>query len=695
MILVFSPSISAWYDKTHIFILVEAVNLLKRIDQERNSPEYMEVYSDKYMRRLFTGASDEDWYPAVRGNERAFRHFYNPDSTNPTKGLKFYRHFYMWGPVQGAKVKAPSGGYYEGTLKWVMDPNTGNIHNWPGAICAYDYTESSKQEAYYRLGHVGHLLGDMAEADHSGNAPHGGSGFTIPEDLELMIGPKVWEKIDNLQVVSLRTKKLIKTTLSNLYSIMKHQLIEEGQQYTSYERLIEDHVDLSLVKDYMTEEEIGKRVHDSRFDNPPQPPISGENIRKFSKVDDFFNTMSRKSRAAVASAGFRVPLLLADLGKYIAAMASFSPTGAVLSFFLYEPVDIIPTLDIRDTVTESQYLEFTWPLIKEAVEHNAGLLEHFFDVVNHPPYVQEISIRQEGSTGRYHANWKADLAERIVGWKDFKYKIVNARKMESEGKPFHDGDPIEITVAFGPHDDNGAKQIDPNTVWVTVGGTQVPGRVIDGYIWKGYYFPEEMDEDANKKTLSIEISARDMHHHHPRDGFPDFGYELDSIPQTPAKAHFTPPYKWNGYENGPDLNHAIEIEPEEEEEEEEPEEEEMEEDPDRVYPENPPPAVKYFVFSRQCGDGAKRIHVGTEDEFKSKVRCKDEWLFGISSEYVTASKLSGPFNTKEQAVEAGCGLISEPHYRNILGWGQVPYAKMGGGLVLIDSDLAGACIQED
>jgi hypothetical protein len=39
-------------------------------------------------------------------------------------------------------------------------------------------------------------------------------------------------------------------------------------------------------------------------------------------------------------------------------------------------------------------------------------------------------------------------------------------------------------------------------------------------------------------------------------------------------------------------------------------------------------------------------------------------------------------------------MISEAAYRNVPGWGGVPYGKMGGVTYLLDEQLAGACIKE-
>ena len=75
--------------------------------------------------------------------------------------------------------------HYPSALEWARNgAGSKDLRNWEGAIEAYNYTASSRVEAYWRLGHVVHLLADMAEPDHASNVPHAASGFYYPKDFQ-------------------------------------------------------------------------------------------------------------------------------------------------------------------------------------------------------------------------------------------------------------------------------------------------------------------------------------------------------------------------------------------------------------------------------------------------------------------------------------------------------------------------------
>lgn len=701
----------AWLDKTHVLIVLEAVDLLKRADQQKARPEYEEIYDPQMLRKMLSGASDEDWVPEVRRNERSFRHYFDPDSPKEKKGVKFYFYYFLWGYALGAIVSYPRTGIYEGTLEWAKHLTTGNLHNWPGAISAYDYTREAKEEAYYRLGHVGHLLGDMSDADHATIAPHAGSSFTLPDDLEQMLGPTISARIDQLEVSPV-TKLALRMAVNLTYIKLKHKYLGANYKNTSFERLIEDYVDLGLVKEYFTQEEIDQRVKPTHVQNPPRPPISGEKIQKLSRLDDYFITMARNSKTALQKFGEPPPLALRDLREEVKKYTEDLQDrtwGATPVILLPEPIHAIPTIDTNNKEEEYRYLRFAWPLVKESVEFDAGLFETFYDIVNHPPYVRRLEMRQEGQKGgRYQREWADEIAKKSTElkylgsdgkskiWK-IEYQIVESRRLEPEnasGTPFVPEEPASIKITFGPAPEPGKRRVDPNSVLVTVGGEIVPGRMVDEITWSGDYFPKELPEGESEKVVQLEISAKDLHPHFPRQGLSDFGYELDAKPQTPAKAHYEPPYDWKDYEPGPDKNHSIVVKRGEEKKEEETEEEE-EEEPAREWPTAERAKPKFLIWIDKCGSGpGGRIHVGGEEEFKAPLRCRQEWLFGMSDQYVTKEQIGGPFETLEEAVKAGCGMISEAAYRNVPGWGGVPYAKMGGVIYLIDDDLAGRCIKK-
>ena len=105
----------------------------------------------------------------------------------------------------------------------------------------------------------------------------------------------------------------------------------------------------------------------------------------------------------------------------------------------------------------------------------------------------------------------------------------------------------------------------------------------------------------------------------------------------------------------------------------------------------PPKKITYLIWINKYGDSG-RIHVGTEEEFERPKKYRDEWLAGISDEYMDKQKIGGPFESMDAATEKACEMISEPYYVYVLGWGDVPYAKYGGKTYHIDSNLESSCM---
>ena len=99
----------------------------------------------------------------------------------------------------------------------------------------------------------------------------------------------------------------------------------------------------------------------------------------------------------------------------------------------------------------------------------------------------------------------------------------------------------------------------------------------------------------------------------------------------------------------------------------------------------------YLIWIDKYGN-AGRIHVGTKEEFERPKKYRNEWLAGMSDEYLEKEMIGGPFESIDKATNKACDLITDPHYKNILGWGQVPYAKYGGKTYHIDNDIASICM---
>jgi hypothetical protein len=707
-----------WYDKVHTLVLLEAVRLIERTDKGRPSAFYAELSNQQFLKKMMMGCRFEDYVPVLRGNERSFRHYYDPDAPEGRQGCKFYYHYYFWPVLEGSKLQPPASGYFDSARDWALDDlKTGNILNWPGAISAYDYTPESKEVAYFRLGHVVHLLGDMSEADHGANFPHPGSGKILPDSVDEIFGESVIAKIEKSDFFQDPLKRTaFVMLLRTAYVLQRNRMMGEylGTKFIGYEGLAENLVDFGLVKDYfelgdLSPQEIEKNEK-SIFTHLSPPMIAGEAVRRFPKPEDYFDSLAREGKKTAAAMRLPPPVGLANLVEYLASryypprdMSELRTYLQLRMLAAYEPVYIIPTINIKDGPEMAVYEAMAWEMLKKAVEYNAGLLEMFHDIVNPPPYIQNVTIVQEGENGgRFSMEIQDVTADREIPGEHIaltsekrSYPIVTRRERTlGPQSDFGTNGPLDITIVFGPSSKTTKKKMDSRAILVTVGGTIVAGRLTDDHKWQGSFFPD-LPEEVEEKDFAVEVSAKDLGRHLTRPGLPDFGYELDSDPESPAKAGFRPPYEWDKYEPGPEKICTIKVKRKPEPKEEEEEETEEEPSPAQTPTPTPPQPVQYLVWIDKCGAGpGGRIHVGPESEFKSNLRCCDEWLFGMSQEYVQKEKIAGPFATLEEAVEAGCGLVSEAVYRNVPGWGAVPYGKRGGTTYLLDSDLAGACIKK-
>ena len=287
----------AWYDKSHSLIVKMAIEIIRAKDKAQaagdNVPLYEELYDQDYECRIGRGSWREDNDPGIAGNERSFRHYYdpdcNPDDRGGKKGVKYYTHYLVW-KLQGAPVTKPPGGYYYGALRWACDggEEASNPFHWKGAIDAYNYTRSSKLEAYRYLGHVAHLLGDMSEPDHSTNTPHPVSGKYYPDTLEELFFGSDEDPVDDIvsEIKGLDEKKKASLKMilvsyyaagkDRLYAYLKKKFV--GQvRCTGLEGVIEDSISPMRVDDYFFG--IEKDVVTKKVRFPHLPDLNGEMIR--------------------------------------------------------------------------------------------------------------------------------------------------------------------------------------------------------------------------------------------------------------------------------------------------------------------------------------------------------------------------------------------------------------------------------
>jgi len=258
-------------------------------------------------------------------------------------------------------------------------------------------------------------------------------------------------------------------------------------------------------------------------------------------LDEYIIEMAQKSKEAVQGR-FTVPLGL-EIVTY--------NYGVIV----VRDIALQPNIDINDIPARDRYLKLATDLLGYSIELNAGLLEHFHDIVNHPPYVRRIEVFQEPQTdkepGNYEREW-IDVLEK--GEKEIKQVVERRSKSgEKNDVSFLNNVEAAIKIEFGP-DNERMKQ---DSVAVLVGGKPVSGKFIEPLIWEGKFTPR-LDEGKERAEYTIEIDARDIHNHYPREELPEKNYQLDTDPETVAKVSVTmPPYTWLGYEPGIDRRHSI------------------------------------------------------------------------------------------------------------------------------------------
>ena len=240
-----------------------------------------------------------------------------------------------------------------------------------------------------------------------------------------------------------------------------------------------------------------------------------------------------------------------------------------------------PSIHFHDKNESEKFLNLTRNLLTSAVRFEAGIMEFFHDIVDLPPYVRSVEIKQEGIT-RYHAWWKDNLENRAgrhineneVAEKKFSHKynydVVVSRELEKKGSHLLPDKVASVTIKFGP-DPKGfeypPEKIKKAWIMLELGVKEEVVHLKDrGKAWTGQFTPT-LDEGEEEFVLQMEIFARDVHNHKSNritsssldEVYGDKEYQLDTEPELPAKAMPVPPYNWKNYRPGPDRNHFVKV----------------------------------------------------------------------------------------------------------------------------------------
>ena len=530
----------AWGGTTHEKTLTEAAIDMAVAHGIMGVYQYKELdWKIGFGKNITDGSTAEDNPP------NDFYHFYSPNGS----GLKWQWYFPIRAALEpgGGKIAVPPG--LEFVNAYVRARNGSDIPlgdklNWYGALKAYDYTPDSKKVAYNRLGHVAHLLEDMAEPDHANLAAHPGSSKSRSEILG-MVAPLVTLIIG---LALLASGGGVLGWLTSWFAgkvVASFIVLLAGDRY-GFEKLIRER---SASK--------GKFLLPSKTEYGEFLPSPEPEYRRSLKA--YFDLMAAESQTEAASSGLLAPLDRTALGVdnlWIGAITVPIPFHKSVTVFPGFPtgIPLLPAIDPSNLSDTKPYNDLTELLGTKAMARTAGLLMWFYDIVNFPPYVKQLNITQGGEV-KYkvewvdHTNFDNDIGA---------YRVTYRELKTPTNKALESGKIAEVNVLFGPIGGTKENPVPKKILRpeIKIGGVTVEGTLVADNAWRGQYTPQLTG--CKEELKDIEIYAVDRERHHVEGSEEDDGARtpgrlgniLDSDPATPAKLLYhpghwpEPPYNW-------------------------------------------------------------------------------------------------------------------------------------------------------
>lgn len=582
LVLCESPTALAWRESQHRDHLTPmALDLVKLLHSSSYPGEIWETYRSY----IAQGSRDED-FPCGISGIRATNHFYHALSG---RGLTDSPWVGLGDPDVGtpawaldnpdlAQAEEFNGGEDWAFKDWgwsVGDVGFGDM-SWKRAIERYGYTDDSKRLAYYTLGFICHLLQDMGAPEHLHDDPHGASSFSGFEWW-------VWKNWDDLKPPALgdlrpRAFDTLEGFFTNLsllgYSIDRFHggdLIEGAQP-------IDPNSDLAKMfrvrysgagHEWFLENDNGKPI--LGFSSPGGGTNFLNRAFEWNRDDYVKSPIWTKGHDQgewwPTSMEITGSTLNDEEGYYYIELSGDMPGPSEGLKFLADPGrNLYPSAFLPSPLPQvadqcagwrtasvdgaSLYSLIGSRMFPPVIEHTAGLIEHFFDIVNHPPYVRSLEVSQPGGY-RYTVHWQdgkeppsasitiTDVAERRLTRED---EGPTSESAEDEGLS---PGTATVRIAFS----------EPvRSVAVNAGGLVLQGSLETGdTVWAGEMQVEP--EGPLKETRVIAVSAMDKNDHYGNEGG-----TLDADPATPARriADY-PDYTWIRYESGEDRHYAVTI----------------------------------------------------------------------------------------------------------------------------------------
>jgi|GEM_PF-3875518 len=458
------------------------------------------------------------------------------------------------------------------------DVDYGNM-SWAQAIDRYGYTDESKALAFYTLGFLCHLLQDMGCPEHVHDDPHGASGFT---GFEMWVYDK-WDLLEpNLESLAIKTfprieeQKRLDAYFTNLcligYSIDRFY----GGELSIAKGKVDPASDLGRMFDISYDPIEAQWLLENK-DKAQPVLIRTPNLESVVEQGssnlfnwDFEWSPKRYAKNPLGTKGHdqgefwptSVEIPGSEFGNDVEGYYYIELSGEFPGALSGEEADPIrhlypkaflptPLPEVAGELPRWQEMDANgrhlYTLIGEkifgpVVAYTAGLINHYYDIVNHPPYVKEVEAIQEEN--RYHAQWTENKGKRSLGRSILD---VISRDLETQA----------ATVVFGPGRITCRVTFSEavQDVVVKLGNTVLPGELNpEGAIWTGQATIEESGPENEMTPLSV--TALDLNNHYGGEGA-----ALDGDPRTPARRIMPSEdnYEWIGYQEGEDTNYEFQI----------------------------------------------------------------------------------------------------------------------------------------
>ena len=409
------------------------------------------------------------------------------------------------------------------------------------------YTPEGRRNAYLILGHVVHLLQDQGQPDHAFLVAHQGSALTEKEayDKFLYCHDIAAHAAAAAAVVCGWPLGLVCGPAAYGIAYGSCEAAAHDNE-VGFERLIMDHWRLDRVE--------------------PQVRQVGV-IRAPGRYDAYFHAMANVAKSILQQAKTAHPGVNLDLPLGCGPMvytAGVSVPGND------------PDIDLSDQATVDVFLGLADQIAPQVIGMTAGLITHFFDVVNPPPILQRVAVAQwqpgaeprgfadfglgTSACIRYDASWQQAFGGRLL--------VTNPAHPTQQ---LSSDRPAYVFLAFGPGRAGTAHLRTMAQVSLRVRSVQpVAGKKIDfevplqsaqdadgPYLW-GQFQPENCGNDPISVTL--EVNGTDLGGHF--TGRTYSGQRLDPNPATLAVSDAsTPTFEWKNYVPGPDREHTLKIAP--------------------------------------------------------------------------------------------------------------------------------------